>query len=488
MAQAAAAGAKPKVLGKRQIGFIIGILVFLIVKFAPLGGLSETVLSAGGQTCLALTLGTVVWWACGIAQPGFVGMFYCVALILFQVCTDEAGAPSLAATVSSTFSSWTKATMWLVIGAYLIASAVKDSGLGERSAYAFMLKFVRSYKSLVISIFALTFVLSLLIPHPFPRAFLILAVVTVIAQSAGYGDEDRGKLGFLVFAAAPAASMFFLTGDSTLNPLVAQYSVEAGGMNPTFIDWFLYMSVPMAVALIATLALGLLLFKPSHELVYDRDEVLAKQAALGKLSTKEIRTIVWLVIAIALWLTVSGDYIGWVTLGIGVCLSLPFIGEVLTPASWNSVDIKSLMFLTAAMAIGSVGGATGMNAWIADVVLPASVPENIYLLALLIAALSIVIHMFMGSVMAVLGVCVPAFIAFTSGTDVSPLAVAMIVFTSINIHYILPFHNLPILVGEGKDAGGYTAKESMRMGIPLTVVVFITVLIEAFWFHLFGLM
>ena len=63
--------------------------------------------------------------------------------------------------------------MWLVIGAYLIASAVKESGLGERIAYAFMLKFVRDAKSLIISIFALTFVLSLLIPHPFPRAFLI---------------------------------------------------------------------------------------------------------------------------------------------------------------------------------------------------------------------------------------------------------------------------------------------------------------------------
>ena len=213
--------------------------------------------------------------------------------------------------------------------------------------------------------------------------------------------------------------MFFLTGDSTLNPLVAQYSAEAGGMSPSFVDWFLYMSVPMLVALLCTLFLGLFLFKPSKELVYDREQIVAKQAALGKLSVKEIRTIVWLVIAIALWLTVSGDYIGWVTLAIGVALAMPIIGEVLTPASWNAVDIKSLMFLTAAMAVGSVGGATGMNAWIADVVLPSSVPENIFLFALLVAALSMIIHMFMGSVMAVLGVCVPAFISFAAGSSVS---------------------------------------------------------------------
>lgn len=476
-------------MGKREIGFVLGVLVFLLVKFLPLGNLSSTVeLTVGGQTCLALTLATVVFWACGVAQPGFVGLLYCALLILFQVCTDDTGTASLSATVASTFSSWTKATMWLVIGAYLIASAVKESGLGERIAYAFMLRFVRDIKSLIVSIFALTFILSLLIPHPFPRAFLILAVVSVIASSAGYSDEDKGKLGFLVFAAAAPGSMFFLTGDSTLNPLVAQYSAEAGGASPSFADWFLYMSVPMLVALLCTMVLGLILFKPSRELVYDRDEVLAKQAALGKLSAKEIRTIIWLVIAIVLWLTVSGDYIGWVTLLIGVCLSVPVIGEVLTPASWNAVDIKSLMFLTAAMAVGSVGGATGMNAWIAAVVLPSAVPENIFLFALLVAALSIVIHMFMGSVMAVLGVCVPAFISFAAGSSVTPLAVALLVFTSINIHYILPFHNLPILIGEGKDAGGYTSKEAMRMGIPLTVVVFVVVLVEAAWFHLFGLM
>lgn len=474
---------------KQIIGFIAGIVIFFLIKMLPLQNISAAVeLTSGGQTCLALTMGCVVWWAMGVAQPAYVGGIYCTLLILFKVCTDDTGADSMVATVSTTFSSWTKATMWLVIGAYLIATAVKDSGLGERIAYAFMLKFVKDYKSLVISIFVLTFVLSLLIPHPFPRAFLIMSVVSVICESAGYTEEDKGKLGFLVFAAAAPGSMFFLTGDSTLNPLVAQYSTEAGGINPTFMQWFLYMSVPMLVALLATLFLGLTLFKPSKELVYDKDEVKAKQAALGKISNKEIRTIIWLVIAIVLWLTVPGSYIGWITLLIGLSMSLPLIGEVLTPASWATVPINVLIFLTSAMAIGSVGGATGMNAWIAAVVLPANVPSNIYVLALLIALVSIIIHMFMGSVMAVLGVCVPAFIAFTTGTSVSPLAVAMMVFTAINIHYILPFHNLAILVGEGKENGGYSDKEAMRMGIPLTGVVFVVLLVEAFWFHVVGLM
>lgn len=482
------AAAKNKFLTKRYIGFFLAIVVFLLIKFVlPLDSLGSVALSEGGKNCLALSLGAVVMWACGVAQPGYTGILYCALLVLMQVVPDADGVPSMAATVAVAFGAWTKGTMWIVVGAYLIAGAVKDSGLGQRIAYAFMLKFVKSAKSLILSIFALTFVLALLIPHPFPRAFLILAVVSVIAESAGYGEDDRGKLGFLIFAAAVPCSMFFMTGDSTLNPLVASYGAN-GGAAIGFIDWFIYMSVPMVVATLCTIILALALFKPSKELVYDREEVLAKQAALGKLSEKEIRTIVWLVIAIALWLTVSGDYLAWVTLVIGVLMAMPVIGEVLTPASWSSVDIKTLMFLTAAMAIGSVGGATGMNAWIADVVLPSAVPANPYLFALLVCALTMVIHMFMGSVMAGLGICVPAFLTFIQGTSVSPIAVALIVFTAINLHYILPFHNLAILVGEGKDAGGYTSKEAMKMGIPLTVVTFLVVLVEAFWFSTLGLM
>ena len=482
------AAAKNKFLTKRYIGFFLAIVVFLLIKFVlPLDSFGSVALSEGGKNCLALSLGAVVMWACGVAQPGYTGILYCALLVLMQVVPDADGVPSMAATVAVAFGAWTKGTMWIVVGAYLIAGAVKDSGLGQRIAYAFMLKFVKSAKSLILSIFALTFVLALLIPHPFPRAFLILAVVSVIAESAGYGEDDRGKLGFLIFAAAVPCSMFFMTGDSTLNPLVASYGAN-GGAAIGFVDWFIYKSLPMVVATLCTIVLALALFKPSKELVYDREEVLAKQAALGKLSEKEIRTIVWLVIAIALWLTVSGDYLAWVTLVIGVLMAMPVIGEVLTPASWSSVDIKTLMFLTAAMAIGSVGGATGMNAWIADVVLPSTVPANPYLFALLVCALTMVIHMFMGSVMAGLGICVPAFLTFVQGTSVTPIAVALIVFTAINLHYILPFHNLAILVGEGKDAGGYTSKEAMKMGIPMTVVTFLVVLVEAFWFSTLGLM
>ena len=375
----------------KKIGFIAGILVALIIHFLPLQGIESA-----GQTCLALTLMTVVWWATQVAQSGYVGGIYLILLIVLGVAEPEL-----------VFKSWTGSTMYLIIGAYLIASAVKDSGLGERSAYAFIIKFANS------------------------------------------------------------------------------------GVDLDWLGWFKVMGLPAIVASVLTLLLILVLFKPSKELEINLDEVKEKQNSLGPLSTLEKRTAVWLVIAIVLWATdsIHGINIGWVTLGVAMFMSMPVIGEVLTAKSWGEVPVHVLIFLTSAMTIGTVGGATGMNEWLAKTILPSTIPNNPLVLAAFIALIAMIIHMFMGSVIAVMGVAIPALMAFTSPMGINPLVTTLIVYTAVAIHYILPFHHLNMLVGQGEENGMYTQKETIRLGIPLTVVVFIvTVLVEIPWWKLLGML
>lgn len=220
------------------------------------------------------------------------------------------------------------------------------------------------------------------------------------------------------------------------------------------------------------------------------EEIEEKQKALGSLTTIEKRTAIWLVIAVVLWLTdsVHGINVGWVTLGIAMCMSLPLVGEVLTPKSWGQVPVHVLVFLTSAMAIGTVGGQTGMNAWIADTILPGKMPENMFILAIMIAAVAVVVHMFMGSVIAVMGVVIPSVLVAVEPLGVPAIAVALIVYAAIASHYILPFHHLNMLVGQGEENGMYTQKETIRLGAPLTVVVFIIVVVEVIWWNIIGLL
>ncbi len=454
---------------KRIIGLIVGVLVAIIINLMPLDGLS-----AEGKMCLALSLMTVVFWAFQIVQSGYSSGLYLVLLIIFKVADP-----------SVVLSPWVGSTIYLVIGAYLIASAVKSSGLGERIAYSFIIKFVNTYKSIIISVFVLTFILSILIPHPWPRAFIIMSVMSVVIKSANIPKEDAVNIGFSVFAAAVPVSMVFLTGDSAINSM----AVQASGVDISWMQWFIYMGPPAIMASILTCILILILFKPTREVMINKEEIIEKLNLLGPLTNKEKRTLIWLLAAIVLWLTdsVHGIETGWITLLVAMLMSLPVIGEILEPRQWGEVPIHVIMFLAAAMAIGKVGAATGMNNWIAETVLPSSIPSNPYALAIIIAVISMGIHMILGSVIAVLGIAIPALLIFTEPMNINPMITTFLVYSAIGAHYILPFHHLDVLVGQGKENGMYGQKEVIRLGIPLTAVVFIIIIFEIIYWKLLGL-
>ena len=449
---------------KRIIGLFAGVSAALILYMLPIAGLSRE-----GQTCLSLTIMTVIFWACQVAQPGFVS-----ALLLALYVVLGVAEPAVV------FSAWTGTTIYLIIGAYLIASAVKDSGLGERIAYWFIVRFMHSYKSILISIFGLTFVLSIIIPHPWPRAFLIMSIIREVIENARIPKKDAVPIGYAVFAASVPVSMIFLTGDSSINPLAVQYSgVELG-----WFGWLKLMGPPCAVASVLTCAALLVVFRPSQPVLVDKEAARRRLAEMGKPGGQEIRAILWLSAAVVLWATdsVHGIDIGWVTLIIAMLMSMPLVGGLLTPKAWNEVPVHVLLFITAAMAIGRVGAATGMNSWIADTIFPGAAPSNPFLFAALIAVVSVAIHMLLGSVIAVMGVAIPAILAFTAHTSMDPLVPALWVLTAINLHYVFPFQNMSILVGCGEENGMYTQRETIRFSVPLLLItLFVIIVVETLW-------
>ncbi len=455
---------------KPQIGFILGVIAALLIANINIPGLERP-----GQLCMAFSFMTIIFWAFQITQPGYTSGLYLVLLTVFGVAK-----PTLI------FSVWSASMMWLIIGAFMIAGAVKESGLGERIAYKYIIKYVSSFKSIIIGIFILTFILSLLIPHPWPRAFMIMSVMAVVIKSAKIPKEDAVKIGFTVFASSVPVSLIFLTGDATISPLAIQSSGQVLG----WMGWFRLMGPPAIIASIISCFMILILFKPSQEVHVDKDEMRRKLIELGPMTGKEKRTAFWIILAIILWMTdtVHGVDIGWVTVFIAMMMAMPIVGKILTPASWSGVPVHVLVFLTAAVAIGRVGGATGMNAWIATTILPAAVPTNPFILAAFITTVAIIIHMLLGSVIAVMGIVIPAMIAFTSSMGVNPLVPALLAYTAVASHYVLPFQHLNMLVGLGDDNGMYSQKECIKFGVPFIIVIYIvTVAIEVPWWKFCGL-
>ncbi len=451
-------------------GFIFGILVAATVWFVPFSGLPSA-----AQHCLALSLLAVIWWATNVTHPGYTSVLLLGAYVLLKVAPGNV-----------VFGLWTTPIIYLVVGGYLIAAAVRDSGLGERIAFWYSSRYLSNYRSIIVSAYLLGFLLSFLIPHPWPRCFLIMSVMLMIIKTAEIPHDDAANIGLAVFAASCPTSAILLTGDSVINTI----AVGMSGVELSWLGWLWQMGVPAIAATLLTLGLQLKLYTPTQEVQVDREHFRAKLAAKGPLSGDEWKCLMWVGLAVVLWATDSLHHIhpGWIALIVCVGLSLPKLGGVLNAKSWNDVPIATLFFLTAALAIGKVGAYTGMNEWLATTLLPEQLPHNPFLLAALITLVAIIVHMILGSVLAVMGIIIPTFLVLSS-TGLNPLVIALMVYMVLTIHYLLPFHHMNMLVGTSGAVGTYTDRQVLRIGLPLTVVTFVvTVGVMVPWWMVTGLL
>lgn len=457
---------------KREIGGLLGIVVCLLVWFVlpPQAGLSPQ-----GRHCLALSLLAVIWWAMGVAHPGFSAMFLLLAWVL-----TKTAEPAVV------FKLWTTPLIYIVVGGYMIATAVENSGLGKRIAYHFILRFVNSFTSIVAAGYLLGFILSIMIPHPWPRSFMIMAVMGIIIKATKLPPKYAASIGLSVFASSVPVSMILLTGDSMINTVALNFA----GFEASWLKWVLYMGVPGVIASVLTFLMQITIFKAPKDFQIEKDEIREQLKGLGTFSRAEKAVMTWVGIAIVLWATDSLHHIhpGWIALGTGIMLSMPFVGDVLKAPDWGKFGLGTLFFVTAALGIGQVGAVTGMNKWLASVLLPSSVPSNIYLLALLVTVFAMLIHMCLGSALACMGIVTPTIIAFTTASGLNPLVPALMVYTAVAMHFVLPFHHMNVLVGAGESGGRYTDADVMKFGIPLTLIVlFITVFVEITWWKIIGL-
>ena len=460
-----------KLFQSKPTGVILSILLGIVLWFVPLPGN----LSLAGRQTLIVTLFTVIWWIFNVIPPAYSTLLMLLGYLLLGLASPEV-----------VFRIWTLPLMWLIIGSFLIAAAVTKSGLAERIAYFFIIRFASSYKSLIILTYVLGFVLGFFIPHPFPRALLLMSLIREITQKAGMNPVDSASVGFSVFVATTATSMILLTGDSTLNLATVGFS----GTTLGWLDWAKYMAVPGILASLLMMILHLLVFRQTGPACIDAVSLQAEQKKLGPMTQIEKITLFWVLVALLLWTTDFIHHIdpAWISLLVVVGLSLPKVGDVLNAKDLNTgINWPILFFVVGALAIGSVGKETGLSDWLATTLLPATPPQNPYVFASLVGGSTILIHMVLGSALACMSIISPPLVQYATVAGWSPLFPALLIYTAVSIHYIFPFQHVVILLGQG-ETGGYSTRQVLKYGIPLSLIVLIIMIpIEVTWWLILGL-
>jgi di/tricarboxylate transporter len=87
-----------------------------------------------------------------------------------------------------------------------------------------------------------------------------------------------------------------------------------------------------------------------------------------------------------------------------------------------------------------------------------------------------------------MSIVAPPMVQYAAATGMNPLVPALLVYTAVAIHYLLPFQHVTILLGQGA-VGGYGTRHVLRYGLPLTLVVLVVIiLVEVTWWQLVGLL
>jgi len=453
---------------KRAIGILASIIIVGIGYF----GASALGLTGPALLSLCATLFAVTWWAFAVVPPAYTALI----VLIFFIVSNTAGPDVV-------FGYWSGPLAWLMIGAFLIARAVSESGLARRIALFLMIHRVRSHGQLILMIYALNILLAIIVPLPFPRAFIIMALIQEVINRSGVAAPIARALGYAVFAASMPASMMFLTSEAVLNPVTAAF---AGGIG--WMGWLEMMFLPSLLAAGLMAIAHFIVFPGTGDLQLPIAHMRRELDDMGGLSGAEVRTMIWTALALALWMTDAwhGIHAGWIALGTAVALALPWVGDVLGNEDLTGgVDWSALMFGTGALALGSVAQMTGLSRWLVATFVPDLAGNSTVVVLVAIAAIAYLMHLLLGSVLVTLSMLAPPMVALAADLGINPMAAAMLILTTSVMGVALPYHNLMILVGVGKT-GGFSTRETLRFFPALTAITAITVAFQIFYWNLIG--
>ena len=152
----------------------------------------------------------------------------------------------------------------------------------------------------------------------------------------------------------------------------------------------------------------------------------------------------------------------------------------------RSINVKLLVFLTAAFAIGGTLKACGVADRLFALFLPIF-PDTFSLTYVLVVLVTcVLLHIVLGSNITTMSVVVPGLMSIGAGVAPAlPLMFTMCI--AVCSQFILPFHHVILLLGEGNRY--YSTKELVKMGLPQTVVMFLVVFLFYLpWWRLIGAM
>lgn len=337
---------------KNLAKWIIAIVVPIIILCVPI---NET-FTQDIRTFLAITACGILIIAFEFFNPIVPGILLPASYLIFGIADG-----------STVYAGWTGNIPMTVVGCFLLASVLNETGVMERIAYWCIVKTGGSYRGIVFGVFLAGVILSLLTSV---QAYVMMAAICFgVCAALNLKRSPESAVIMLAGALGSVSSSQFIYHPPFMAFVLSSAQAIDSSFDVTWIQWLL-QNFPWCIYFIILLFILTKLFKPTQK-IDGKDDFRKKYEELGPVSMKEKKAL-GLTLLIMLYM-VFGSFLGWninYAFIVGPWLFfLPGI-NIATEESVKNINWSMAFFLVGFLSIGNVANSLGFGQIICDLVVP----------------------------------------------------------------------------------------------------------------------
>lgn len=405
---------------KIWVFIIIAALLYFAVMHLSLPGFSIAAQKTFAIFCVAAFL-----WITSALPIAITGL---VVLLLLPL--THAVSPHQA------YGYFGNHAIFFVLGAFILASPVMRSGLSTRIALKLISHCSRGPLSLLFSIFVLSSGLSFIISeHAVAAMLLPICMEIVKATSAKKGS----RFGFAVFLAMGWGAV--IGGTATLlggarAPLALGILENTTHYSISFLQWIMY-TLPIVIPLLV-IACGTIIFigwKSDICIQSARAQLEVHHTALGKLSKREIYTVLILMLTVVLWIVYGKalglDLVAFFGVLLAFCFGITHWKEVEEDVPWGI-----FLMYGSAIALSAALRDTGAASGLVHLLVQSGIEVPILIFIVVIVVASFLTEAMSNA--ATVAVLMPVALVIANQYQIDPRAITVAIATAAGLTFLLP--------------------------------------------------
>jgi len=295
--------------------------------------------AALGLFCLGL-------WASGIVPEFLASIIFFLLAMLFAVAPAEI-----------VFSGFHSGALWMVFGGLVLAVAVRITGLGERIARFLAPRFGKTYLAIITGVVVISVALAFVMPATMGRVMLLAPIILALADRFGFVAGRPGRTGMgLALGMGTFIPPFAILPANVPNLILIGATETLYGYVPLYGNYLLLHFPVLGLLKAVAIVLVVVLVFPDTPTHVEREK-------LGPTNADENKLGIFLMIALALWMT---DYIhhvspAWVALGVAVACMMPGFGVVTARDFAEKVNLAPMIYVAGVMGLGAMISHSGLG-------------------------------------------------------------------------------------------------------------------------------